>query len=268
MKMISLFLWPLLAATITCQAQSAAPAAPAATPEPAPSPFTANISLTTKYKFRGQDQGNTNWFSPALQGGFDWTRDGWYVGNWNSNVSFSNAAIEMDFYGGYRGEITKDLTYDVGILEYYYPQRDKVVNFNTTELYGALSYSFFTLKYSHTVSTDYFGIGQAQSQAGSLNSRPKGRNTGYLDLGANYPLADKLTLNGHLGYTRYASDLRNAATATDSLGVPNYLDYKLGVTYDLGSGFSAAGALVGANKQSFYGDINKARVIFTISKSM
>ena len=271
MKKISPLLNPivlssLLAAAISCQAQTAAPAA---APEPSPSPFTANINLTTKYKFRGQDQGNTHWFSPALQGGFDWSQNGWYLGNWNSNVSFSNAALEMDFYGGYKGEIAKDLGYDVGILQYYYPQKNRTVNFNVTEIYGALSYSFYSLKYSHTVSTDYFGIGQAQSQAGSLNNRPKGRNTGYIDLSANVPLMDKLTLNGHAGYTRYASDLRNVKDGTGKgIGVPNFTDYKIGVTYDLGSGFSAAGALVGATKKDYYLDINKARVIFTISKVM
>ena len=33
-------------------------------------------------------------------------------------------------------------------------------------------------------------------------------------------------------------------------------------------GFSAAAALIGANKRSFYGDYNKSRVVATISKSM
>ncbi len=292
----SLILLPALVVLVSsAQAQTtpAAPAAMVAAPEPAPSPFTANIALTTKYKFRGQDQGNTKWFSPALQGGFDWSQNGWYVGNWNSNVSFSNAAIEMDFYGGYRGEIAKDLGYDVGILQYYYPQKDRVVNFNTTELYGALTWQWLSLKYSHTVSKDYFGIGEAQQQAAANNDgvnlgRPKGRNTGYLDLSANFPLVDKLTLNAHLGYTRYSSDLRHAGYTLDAvvldslrshplgaapgtavdLGVPNFYDYKIGVTYDLGSGFAAAAALVGANKRSFYGDINKPRAILTLSKTM
>ena len=295
MKKISPLLKPvvltsLLAAAISCQAQTAAPAEAAAS-APETSPFTANVNLTTKYKFRGQDQGNTNWFSPALQGGFDWSQNGWYVGNWNSNVSFSNAAIEMDFYGGYKGEIVKDLGYDVGILQYYYPQKNKTIDFNVTELYGALSYSFYSLKYSHTVSKDYFGIGEAQSQAatgaGVGIGRPKGRNTGYLDLSGNFPIVDKWTLNAHVGYTRYSKDLRDASYtvpggiakaqmlrgtglpgSTVDLGVPNFYDYKLGATYDLGSGFSAAGAWVGANKKNFYGDINKARAIFTISKTM
>ena len=259
---------------------ASAPEAATAASEPAAAPFTANVNLTTKYKFRGQDQGNTKWFSPALQGGFDWSQNGFYVGNWNSNVSFSNAALEMDFYGGYKGDITKELAYDVGILQYYYPQKNKIIDFNVTEIYGALTYSFLTVKYSHTVSSDYFGIGETQQMSAALAgggiSRPKGRNTGYLEAAANFPLVDKLTLNTHLGYTRYASDLRNAsytvAAVQTKVGVPNYYDYKIGVTYDLsaplGSGVSAAAALVGASKRSFYGDVNKPRVILTLSKSM
>ena len=146
--------------------------APAA-PEPMV-PLTANINLTTKYKFRGQDQGNTDWFSPALQGGFDWSSSGFYVGNWNSNVSFSNAALEMDFYAGYKGEITKEFGYDVGILQYYYPQKDKVVSFDTTEIYAALTWTFLTLKYSHTISSDYFGFGKLQQMAAADNGSSLG----------------------------------------------------------------------------------------------
>ncbi|MEO8527362.1 MAG: TorF family putative porin [Caldimonas sp.] len=244
--------------------------APAPAPEPTPSPFSANINLTTKYKFRGQDQGNTNFFSPALQGGFDWSSNGFYLGNWNSNIGFTNAGLEMDFYGGYKGEIAKDFGYDVGILQYYYPQKDKEVNFNVTELYGALSWQWLTVKYSHTVSKDYFGIGAIQELAGS-SPRPSGRNTGYIEAAANFPI-DKWTINTHIGYTRYSSGLRNATfdggEGAVSVGVPNYYDYKVGVTYDLGSGFSVAGAVLGASKKSFYGDINKTRAIFTLSKTM
>ena len=188
-----------------------------------PPPLTANISLTTNYKYRGQDQGNNK---PAIQGGFDWTMNGFYIGNWNSSIGFTNAGIEMDFYAGYKGEITKDLTYDVGILQYYYPQKNRefngVPNYNTTEVYGALSFGPATLKYSHTVSKDYFGFGSvAQFQTYS------GRNTGYIDLSANFPVVENLTINTHVGYTRFASDLKS------NVGLPNYYDYKAGVTYDL-----------------------------------
>ena len=263
----------LALAGIAAQAQTTAPpasgpqAAAAAPAEPEPFPVTANLSLTTKYKFRGQDQGNTDWFSPAIQGGFDYALNGFYIGNWNSNIGFTNSGIEMDFYAGYKGEINKDLSYDVGVLQYYYPQRDRDINFNTTELYGSLSYQWLTVKYSHTVSKDYFGLGEAAEQQG-IGYRPKGRNTGYIEGNANFPLVDKFTLNAHIGYTRLASDLRNASTATIDASYPSFYDYKLGVTYDIGSGFSAAAAVVGANKKGFYGDINKARVILTVSKSL
>ena len=278
MKKNSLILLPVLAAMLGgAQAQTTpAPAAPAVAPEPAPAPFTANVALTSNYKFRGQDQGTLKAFSPAIQGGFDWTQNGFYLGNWNSNVSFGGS-IEMDLYGGYRGEITKELTYDVGILQYYYPRNGDVspVSFDTTEIYGSLAYSFFTLKYSHTISSDYFGLGRINQDNEGLASRPKGRNTGYLDFSANYEAVKGLTLNGHLGYTRLASDLRDAVntttvgeTTTTTNAYSNYLDWKAGATYDLGSGFSLAGALVGATKKSVWGDVNKTRAIVTLSKSM
>ena len=230
--------------------------------DPPASPFTANVSVTSNYKYRGQDQGNNK---PAIQGGFDFSKNGFYIGNWNSSIGLTNAGIEMDFYGGYKGEIVKDVGYDVGILQYYYPQKMRAFNgvadYNTTELYGAVSFGPATLKYSHTVSKDYFGWGSV----GGVRTY-SGRNTGYLDVSANFPLVEALTLNTHVGYTRYAADLR------DNVGVPNYYDYKVGVTYDLskfaGSGVSISGAVVGASKKGYYGDINKTRFIATLTKSL
>ena len=148
--------------------------------------------------------------------------------------------------------------------------------FNTTEIYGSLAYSFFTLKYSHTVSKDYFGLGQINQGNEGLATRPSGRNTGYLDFSGNYEVAKGLTLNGHVGYTRLARDLRDAVNTSDDAddgtittkAYANYVDWKAGATYDLGSGFSLAGAVVGATKKSVWGDVNKTRFIATISKTM
>lgn len=244
--------------------------APASTPTPAPAPvepfapLSANVSLTSNYKFRGQDQGNNK---PAIQGGFDITKWGFYLGNWNSSIDIPNAHIEIDFYGGYRGEITKDIAYDIGVLQYFYPQGNRVDNgaadYNTTEVYGSLAYGPAKIKYSHTVSRDYFGFGSIGSQR-----IYNGRNTGYLEVAADIPIpvVPELTVNTHLGYTNFSSGL------SDGVGVPNYFDYKAGVTYDLsrwvGSGVTLAGAVVGANKASFFGDINKVRFIATLSKAI
>ena len=67
--------------------------------------LTGNVSLTTNYKFRGQDQdvlgsnGNfkTSAVKPAIQGGFDYAHEsGFYIGNWNSSVNWMDGnSIEM-----------------------------------------------------------------------------------------------------------------------------------------------------------------------------
>ena len=252
-------------------------AAPAADAAPAAAPgVVVNFGLTSNYKFRGQDQGKNR---IAVFGGFDYAlSNGFYVGNWNSSINFDpHASIEMDFYGGYKGTFgaaVPDLSYDVGVLQYFYPQNsDNYANYsklhyNTTELYAAVSYSIATLKYSGTVSNDYFGLGQLASlnNTGTFTGTPKGRYTGYYDLSANYEVMKGLTLNGHVGYTRFASDLRNDLTGPIA---KDYADYKFGATYDLGSGFAGAAALVGATERHFYaGGINNPKVILTISKSM
>ncbi|MGD9831580.1 MAG: TorF family putative porin, partial [Piscinibacter sp.] len=65
--------------------------------------LSANVSVVSKYKYRGQDQSDTTKESvPAIQGGFDYTMGGLYNGNRNSSIGFANGT-EMDFYGGYKG---------------------------------------------------------------------------------------------------------------------------------------------------------------------
>jgi uncharacterized protein (TIGR02001 family) len=209
--------------------------------------LSANLTLATKYKYRGQDQSDPQKdVVPAIQGGFDYTMGGIYLGNWNSSIGFANGT-EMDFYGGYKGEAS-GIGYDVGLLTYYYPGTGSSP-LNTTEIYGALSYSIVTLKYSHTVSNKYFGI-------------VEGQGTGYLDVSANYEVSKGLTLNAHIGLTRLPGDAKNLT------GLVNYTDYKLGATYDLGKGLSVSGAYVGATKKDVWGDINKGRVIVALTKAM
>jgi uncharacterized protein (TIGR02001 family) len=218
--------------------------------------LSANVSLVSKYKYRGQDQSDaTKDAVPALQGGFDYTLGGFYVGNWNSGIGFAHGT-EMDFYGGYKGKVAM-LDFDVGALQYYYPGSG-VSSLNTTEVYGQLGWMFVTAKYSLTVSDKYFGF-------------EDGDTTGYLDISANYEIAKGLTVNAHVGQTIFSSDAKNNpvnAILLNGSGPVNYTDYKLGLTYDLGNGFSVSGAAVGANKKNVWGDANKSRLILALSKSM
>jgi hypothetical protein len=104
----------VLATALTTSGAALAQTAPA-DPAPAPAPsLTGNISLTTNYKFRGQDQDmigpqrlrqDASGLKPAIQGGFDYAfgDSGFYVGNWNSSVNWLQGnSIETDLYGGYK----------------------------------------------------------------------------------------------------------------------------------------------------------------------
>ncbi|WP_213954513.1 MULTISPECIES: TorF family putative porin [unclassified Variovorax] len=269
-------------------AQSTPAADPAAaTPAPVVSPLTANVSFTTNYKFRGQDQDmisnsftspvKTSGFKPAIQGGFDYAHEsGFYVGNWNSSVNWlPGNSIESDFYGGYKFK-AGPVDLDFGVLQYYYSGNTAG---NTTELYGAGTWAdevlgSFTAKYSWTVSKDYFNY--AGNKAGSGQ---KGQNTSYLNLSYSKTVLTSLTLKAAVGYTFMSSDIK-------SLGYRNYLDYNVGASWDFGGGLSLAGSVQGANHEDAYavanhpgfdlgfGPIgattyspNKARFIATLTKT-
>ena len=271
LKPIQIALSAALAFSGAAFAQTAAPAAPAA--PAAASPLSFNISLASNYKFRGQDQdqSKTRAFKPALQGGFDYAFDsGFYVGNWNSTINWTkylpskqNSAVEIDLYGGYKfkaGEV--DL--DVGALQYYYPGAS---NANTTELYLGAGYGPVTLKYSSTISQGYFGIGKDLGVGAASGA---GRGTGYLNLAFAKEVAPSVTFKASLGFTNY----KNSAKAA---GIPNYTDYSIGASYDLGDGLAVSGAFVGGDKRNIYTfpvsvdptkSINKNTLVVMLTKTL
>ena len=126
------------------------------------SPLSFNVGVFSDYRYRGISQTR---LKPAVQAGVDYAiPGGFYVGAWISNIKWikdfgGGANVEIDLYGGYKGEIAKDVAYDVGVLQYVYPSAKNAkwdASFkdpNTTEIYGALSFGPVTVKYSHAVST-------------------------------------------------------------------------------------------------------------------
>ena len=84
-----------------------------------------NAALTTDYRYRGLSQSRLD---PALQGGADFVNNptGLYVGTWLSTIKWTkdlggDGNVEWDIYGGKKGQITEDVSYDVGGLYYFYP---------------------------------------------------------------------------------------------------------------------------------------------------
>jgi len=185
-----------------------------------------NAALTSDYRYRGISQTR---LQPALQGGVDFASaaTGWYVGAWASTINWTRDArgsgrVELDIYGGKRGQLSEDVSYDAGVLSYVYKGRiPGLDNPDTTELYGQLGYGPATLKYSHSV-TSLFGFVDS-------------RNSGYLDLSANFDAGAGYTINLHAGHQR----VKNNDAA-------NYRDWKLGVTRNLGFA-SVQLAAVGTN---------------------
>ena len=250
-------------------AQTAAPAAPAE-----PGPLTANVSLTSDYRYRGISQSN---LQPAIQGGFDYAHSsGFYIGNWNSSISWisdaasasgnsASAPIEMDFYAGYKYEWSKGFTADIGVLQYYYPTSGATgftTNPNTTEVYAAQNFTFESvtgyLKFSYAATT-IFGF---SNSAGS----------NYTDLTVNYDTGVwGLTLNAHAGYQYVAGTASGASVSNNSLY--SYTDWKLGVTKDFGSGLTLGVAYLGTNakKGSYVNPQGKAlggdTVLATLTKT-
>jgi uncharacterized protein (TIGR02001 family) len=191
-----------------------------------------NVGAVSDYRYRGVSQTR---LKPAVQGGVDFTAGGFYLGAWASTIKWikdvpgGGSSVELDLYGGVKGELAKDLNYDLGVLGYVYSGNDLSPNADTTELYGALTYGPATLKYSHAV-TNTFG-------------NPDSKNSYYLDLSAAFDLGGGFSLVPHVGYQKIKGPNDDAGS---------YTDYALTVTKDF-SGLVLSAALVGTDAdKGFY----------------
>ncbi|WP_242112815.1 TorF family putative porin [Luteimonas aquatica] len=190
---------------------------------------TGSAALTSDYVFRGVSQTDED---PALQAGIEYAHDsGFYLGAWGSNISWLSdipgdvsSSLELDGYLGYRGKAGEAVSYDVGVLSYYYPGDfpDGFSRADTTELYlgatlaptEALS---FGLKYSYAL-TELFGYSDSDG-------------SGYLDASLNWTFSPGWTLNLHGGkqWIEKNADFE-------------YTDWKVGLTKAFDNGFSIAAA--------------------------
>lgn len=208
----------------------------------AASPFSFNIGAFSDYRYRGISQTR---LKPAVQGGVDFAHaSGLYAGAWASTIkwiedAYGDAKLEVDVYGGYKGELAKDVAFDVGVLQYLYPSaKTKTWNAsykdpNTTEVYGAVTFGPVTTKLSYSL-TNLFGnydFGGKKDSKGSY----------YLDVTGSFDVGGGVMVAPHIGYQK----VQNISGAS-------YTDYSLTVSKDF-SGVVVSLAAVGTNaNKGFY----------------
>ena len=230
------------------------PAAAAAEPE---NTLVPKISVYSEYEYRGIAQTAEK---PALQFNLDYTHaSGFYLGTFITNIKWlkeaakvgrfsTNANLEVDIFGGYKFEIVKDITLDVGYLRYEYPSSKAFSpSPNTDEVYIGVSSGAFSAKYSHSTS-NLFGFANS-------------KNSSFTELNWSQEVLPKLTANAQI-----------ARQTVKNNGDYSYTVYKLGATYDFGEGWAAGGYVKDTNaKERFYTvngkDLGKARLVAFVSKS-
>lgn len=152
--------------------------------------LTANVALVSEYRFRGVDLSGGDY---AIQGGIDLAHSsGLYAGAWGSSldedtVGFGSA--ELDLYGGFGGNLTDAVSFDIGAIAYLYPNAGPG-EFDYYELYGSLGFNLGPAEAT-------LGVAYAPDQA-SLGDTDNFYV--YTDLGAGIP-GTPFTVTGHLGYT-------------------------------------------------------------------
>ena len=225
----------LLAASAAIVAALAVPAVSFA----ADSSVAFNASVVTDYRYRGISQTR---LKPAVQGGVDFTAGAFYLGGWASTIKWikdggGDANVEIDLYGGYKGEIAKDVGYDIGLLTYQYPSNGLNPSANTLEIYGALTAGPLTAKYSHST-TNLFGFANS-------------KGSGYLDISATFDVGG-FAVTPHIGRQTVKNN-----------GAYSYTDYSLAVSKEV-AGIAWSATLVDTSTSAYTGvgkDLGKSGIV-------
>ena len=209
--------------------------------------FSANIAYTTDYVFRGISLSNDN---AAISGGFDWGYSGFYVGTWGSSISpVEDETMEIDFYGGYGGELG-GVSYTLDLLYYFYPGQsgDPTPDLDFFEFGGSLGYTFDTslkptVGMSIMHSTDFTG------ETGSATYyKPT--------LGLSLPADFSLTFT--YGYQDFDED---------KVGINGYDHWGVDISKSLSIfDFTIGYSDTDSNGESFEGD-GTEKIVFTVGAS-
>lgn len=200
-----------------------------------PITVSANVALTSEYRFRGVDLSGGD---IAIQGGVDVAHEsGFYVGTWASSLDEDTVGFghtELDIYGGWSGDLTEGLSGDIGVIQYVFPNAGPG-DFDYTEFYASLG---FTLGPAEAA----LGVAYAPEQDSLGND-----DNLYVYTDVSFGIPDTpVTLTGHLGYTDGFLTFTNDGDAFDwsvggEVAIPD-TPLSLGVAYVGAEGDIPAGA--------------------------
>ena len=217
-----------------------------------PFEISANVTLTSDYRFRGISQSDE---SIAIQGGFDAEFGaGFYVGTWGSTVDFDtngegyDGSLELDYYAGWASDLgDSGLGIDVGFLYYDYPGDDDEEG-DYWEVYGSMSWNDLAVGVHY--SDDYY------AETGEF---------WYVYADYGFTLFADIGLGLHVGY-----NMLDEAPGFLSSNEDTYFDYSVSLSKEW-AGVEWALAWVGTDLDDddvFGTDWADDTVVFSISKSM
>ncbi|EMR14201.1 hypothetical protein MPL1_00697 [Methylophaga lonarensis MPL] len=201
----------------------------------------ASVELASDYVFRGISFSDNK---PAISGSFDYEHiSGFYTGIWSSSIA---GGSEINVYGGFASEIgDTGIGYDIGVLRYIFPGDSE---FNNNEVYGALSYSYFTLGYAY-----------------DKNFEGSGEKVHYWNVAFDYelPIFDGVDFTAAYGYSDFSS----------KLGISGYSDYYVGLSKNfVGFDWTLAYIATSSKAGDFYNeDLGRSatsdKFVFSIGKT-
>ncbi len=221
-----------------------------------PHSFTGNVTLASDYLFRGLSQTDNG---PTIQGGFDYAHEaGLYLGTWASNINFANG-IEIDYYGGFTGELSSGLVWDLFGVYYLYPSSGEN-----------------EVPHHNGVGVDYWEIGPSLSYTFGGDLAPT--------LGAGFLYADDFSFNSGEGWWIYADlgfSLPNDfglgfhvgnQTIDDpaAWGTPSWLEYNVSLSKAIGPyNFGVKFSDTDLSEAECFGGTNicDSTVVFSVSGS-
>lgn len=162
------------------------------------SALSGSLAVVSQYIYRGGVEND----DPALQVGLEYAyQSGLYVGYWGSTLSYDpvdaskDRGIEHDFYVGYAGQLSPDLSYRSHIVTYLYGDGGSVESEDGTERKSSTGVEWV----SHVAYQNVdLGLNVALIDVSYANAGDM-----YFNLGHHYDLPRGFTLNSGIGASIY-----------------------------------------------------------------